>query len=167
MSDVTVSLERLRERTDSHVTLSDGTSGAFASLDQHLNTNAVAIGVGLESMQFDQDQFPVVVYWPEDDGPAALAFENGLVACLDADTSEEASDCVAVTLDQLADLGLLTGETRDAVTIESVERLDRVDVSVPGHVVLSSCPECGERLSGDENYCPECGVELPDPGTLV
>jgi hypothetical protein len=167
MNEVTVSLAQLREQTAKYTSLGTGSSAAYTRLDRNLNTNALAIGIGLEAMEFDQEEFPVVVYWPDSDGPATLAFENGLIACLDAEQSATAVDSVEVLLDQLVDLDLLDDETRSNLPINTVESLTQTEVMVPGHVFLSACPECDETLSGDENHCPNCGTQLPDPASLI
>lgn len=167
MNEVTVPLAQLREQAANHTSLDTGSSAAYTRLNQNLNTNALAIGIGLESMEFDQEEFPVVVYWPNGDGPASLAFENGLIACLDADQSDAGIDCVESTLDQLVGLDLLDEKTLSNLSIETVEELSQTEVAVPGHVFLSTCPECDETLSGKENYCPNCGTKLPDPTSLI
>ncbi|RDZ35622.1 TATA-box-binding protein C [Haloferax sp. Atlit-47N] len=50
-----------------------------AALDEDVNLNALAIGLGLESTEYEPEQFPGLIYRPPDLGAVLLVFSNGKI----------------------------------------------------------------------------------------
>lgn len=64
-----------------------------ATLDKDANLNALSIGLGLESTEYEPEQFPGLIYRPSDIGAVLLVFANGKVVITgarDLDTAEKA-----------------------------------------------------------------------------
>ncbi|WP_408957555.1 TATA-box-binding protein [Natrinema sp. 74] len=66
-----------------------------ASLSEDVNLNALSIGLGLESTEYEPEQFPGLIYRPSDVGAVLLVFANGkivITGARDLDIAEEAFD---------------------------------------------------------------------------
>lgn len=77
-------------------------------LGTNLNLNAIAIGLGLEHVEYEPEQFPGLVYRLEDDDVVLLLFGSGKVVITggkDPDDAHRALDAVRKELDTL---GLLS-----------------------------------------------------------
>lgn len=62
-------------------------------LQREVNLNALSIGLGLESVEYEPEQFPGLIYRPADFPAVLLVFANGKVVITgasDVDTAEEA-----------------------------------------------------------------------------
>lgn len=83
-----------------------------ADLGEHLNLNAVAIGLGLEQTEYEPEQFPGLVYRLDTPEVAALLFGSGKMVVTGADERESIETAVEMVATRLADLGLLDGGSR-------------------------------------------------------
>lgn len=66
-----------------------------ATLDKDVNLNTLSVGLGLESLEYEPEQFPGLIYRPTDIGAVLLIFTNGKVVITGArnlDIAEEAFD---------------------------------------------------------------------------
>jgi len=66
-----------------------------ATLNEDINLNALSIGLGLESTEYEPEQFPGLIYRPTDVDAVLLVFANGKVVITgarDVDTAEDAFD---------------------------------------------------------------------------
>ncbi|MDG5761897.1 TATA-box-binding protein [Natronococcus sp. A-GB1] len=64
-----------------------------ATLGEELNLNALSIGLGLESTEYEPEQFPGLIYRPPEVGAVLLVFANGKVVITgaqDVDIAEKA-----------------------------------------------------------------------------
>jgi len=64
-----------------------------AMLDELVSLNALAIGLGLEVTEYEPEQFPGLVYRPEEIGAVLLVFANGklvITGAKDIETAESA-----------------------------------------------------------------------------
>jgi transcription initiation factor TFIID TATA-box-binding protein len=64
-----------------------------AMLDEPISLNALAIGLGLEVTEYEPEQFPGLVYRPEEIGAVLLVFANGkmvITGAKNVDTAESA-----------------------------------------------------------------------------
>ncbi|MDL0134871.1 TATA-box-binding protein [Halobacterium salinarum] len=64
-----------------------------AMLDELVSLNALAIGLGLEVTEYEPEQFPGLVYRPEEIGAVLLVFANGkmvITGAKDTETAESA-----------------------------------------------------------------------------
>jgi transcription initiation factor TFIID TATA-box-binding protein len=80
---------------------------ASADLGQRLNLNAIAIGLGLENVEYEPEQFPGLVYRVDEPSVVVLLFGSGKMVITGASVYEEVERAVEVTESRLADLSLL------------------------------------------------------------
>lgn len=80
---------------------------ASVDLGQRLNLNAIAIGLGLENIEYEPEQFPGLVYRLDDPPVVVLLFGSGKAVVTGGTTGEVVERAVEVVESQLVDLGLL------------------------------------------------------------
>jgi transcription initiation factor TFIID TATA-box-binding protein len=78
-----------------------------ADLGYPLNLNAIAIGLGLENVEYEPEQFPGLVYRMEEPEVVMLLFGSGKLVITGGQTTDDAGDAVTTVRTQLEDLGLL------------------------------------------------------------
>lgn len=80
---------------------------ATADLKSELNLNAIAVGLGLENVEYEPEQFPGLVYRLKDPKVVVLIFGSGKLVCTGAKRSEDAERAVDKIQAELSSLGLL------------------------------------------------------------
>jgi len=80
---------------------------AMADLKAELNLNEVAVGLGLENVEYEPEQFPGLVYRIKEPKVAMLLFASGKIVCAGAKSTEDASKAVEKLAEDLSSLGLL------------------------------------------------------------
>jgi transcription initiation factor TFIID TATA-box-binding protein len=78
-----------------------------ADLGQTLNLNAIAIGFGLESVEYEPEQFPGLVYRIDDPDVVALLFGSGKVVITGGTDPTDAQEAIEAIDSELDDLGLI------------------------------------------------------------
>jgi len=78
-----------------------------ASLDQSLNLNAIAIGLGLEQIEYEPEQFPGLVYRLDDPDVVVLLFGSGKLVITGGTETDEAQQALTHVQNRLSELGLL------------------------------------------------------------
>ncbi|WP_436348456.1 TATA-box-binding protein [Natronorubrum sp. FCH18a] len=78
-----------------------------ADLGRNLNLNAIAIGLGLENIEYEPEQFPGLVYRLDEPEVVALLFGSGKLVVTGGKQVEDASRAVDVIVNRLEELGLL------------------------------------------------------------
>ncbi|MCG1004607.1 MULTISPECIES: TATA-box-binding protein [Halobacterium] len=78
-----------------------------ASLEQSLNLNAIAIGLGLEQIEYEPEQFPGLVYRLDDPDVVVLLFGSGKLVITGGTETDEAQQALMHVQDRLSELGLL------------------------------------------------------------
>jgi transcription initiation factor TFIID TATA-box-binding protein len=78
-----------------------------ADLGSSLNLNAIAIGLGLEDIEYEPEQFPGLVYRMDDPDVVALLFGSGKLVVTGGTETDDAAVAVAAITERLNDLGLL------------------------------------------------------------
>ena len=78
-----------------------------ADLGRTLNLNAIAIGLGLEQVEYEPEQFPGLVYRLEDVDVVALLFGSGKLVITGGKHPDDARTAVEVIVDRLDELELL------------------------------------------------------------
>lgn len=78
-----------------------------ADLGRNLNLNAIAIGFGLESIEYEPEQFPGLVYRLEEPSVVALLFGSGKLVVTGGKNVDDAEQALGVITERLEDLGLL------------------------------------------------------------
>jgi len=114
VADVTAALEQvfdeLRElgvQVDDSPEIEIQNIVSSADLGHHLNLNAIAIGLGLEHIEYEPEQFPGLVYRLNEPPVVALLFGSGKLIITGGKRIEDAEHALDVLEDQLTDLGLL------------------------------------------------------------
>src|SRR6056297_1627345 len=80
-----------------------------ADLGTDLNLNAIAIGLGLENIEYEPEQFPGLVYRLDDPDVVALLFGSGKLVITGGKQPEDAKEAVDKIVSRLEELGLLEG----------------------------------------------------------
>lgn len=80
---------------------------ATGDLKAELNLNAVAVGLGLENVEYEPEQFPGLVYRLRDPKVVVLIFGSGKLVCTGARKTEDAERAVDKITAELSSLGLL------------------------------------------------------------
>ncbi|MCY4729959.1 TATA-box-binding protein [Natronomonas gomsonensis] len=76
-------------------------------LEHVLNLNAIAIGLGLENVEYEPEQFPGLVYRLDDPNVVVLLFGSGKFVVTGGKHLEDAEDALNVVEEELSELGLL------------------------------------------------------------
>jgi transcription initiation factor TFIID TATA-box-binding protein len=75
-------------------------------LNRELNLEALSIGFGLESVEYEPEQFPGLIYKPKDSGSTVLLFASGkavVTGVADKKTAQEAFDSIKSKVTELFD----------------------------------------------------------------
>lgn len=78
-----------------------------ADLGHTLNLNAIAIGLGLENIEYEPEQFPGLVYRLDEPSVVALLFGSGKLVITGGKQIEDADRALSRIEERLIDLGLL------------------------------------------------------------
>ncbi|MCS4542130.1 MAG: TATA-box-binding protein [Euryarchaeota archaeon] len=84
-----------------------------ADLNAELNLDAIAVGLGLENVEYEPEQFPGLVYRLKEPKVVILLFGSGKLVCTGAKDPKDAEIAVAKVTEELKRLGLM-GEPRHA-----------------------------------------------------
>lgn len=76
-------------------------------LDERLNLNAIAIGLGLANIEYEPEQFPGLVYRLDDPPVVVLLFGSGKLVITGAQTVEDAETALGTVQSRLKNLDLL------------------------------------------------------------
>lgn len=79
-----------------------------ADLGEALNLEAIAIGLGLEDVEYEPEQFPGLVYRLDDPDVVALLFGTGKMVITGTRTRDEAEKALEAIIDRLNELALLS-----------------------------------------------------------
>lgn len=77
-----------------------------ADLDRRRNLNAIAIGLGLEVVEYEPDQFPGLIYRLDDPDVVALLFESGKLVITGTKDVTAAERAIESIDRELSELGL-------------------------------------------------------------
>jgi len=80
---------------------------AISDLETELNLNEVAMGLGLENVEYEPEQFPGLVYRISDPKVAMLLFGSGKIVCTGARQTEDVSKAVEKLSAELSSLDLI------------------------------------------------------------
>jgi len=80
---------------------------AISDLGSELNLNEVAMGLGLENIEYEPEQFPGLVYRIRDPKVAMLLFGSGKIVCTGARQTEDVSKAVEKLSEELTSLDLI------------------------------------------------------------
>jgi transcription initiation factor TFIID TATA-box-binding protein len=74
-----------------------------------IRSNAITICLGLESIEYEPEQFPGLVYRLDEPDVVALLFGLGRTLIMGCKQTEDAEGTTEVLVKQLSNLGLLKG----------------------------------------------------------
>ena len=77
-----------------------------ADLGESMNLNAIAIGLGLEDVEYEPEQFPGLVYRMDNPEVVVLLFGSGKIVITGGQQPEDASAAVEKMIEELEGLGL-------------------------------------------------------------
>jgi len=80
---------------------------ASADLGTDLNLNAIAVGLGLENVEYEPEQFPGLVYRLTDPRVVVLIFGSGKMVVTGGKSPEDAQKAVEKISKELKMLGLM------------------------------------------------------------
>jgi len=80
---------------------------ASADLKTDLNLNAIALGLGLENIEYEPEQFPGLVYRIKAPKVVVLIFSSGKLVVTGGKSPEECEEGVKIVREQLENMGLL------------------------------------------------------------
>jgi transcription initiation factor TFIID TATA-box-binding protein len=75
-----------------------------AELGESLNLNALAIGLGLESTEYEPEQFPGLIYRPPGADSVVLLFASGRVVITGSPDIEAAERALSMLKDKISDI---------------------------------------------------------------
>jgi len=78
-----------------------------ANLGSTLNLNAIAIGLGLENIEYEPEQFPGLVYRLDEPEVVTLLFGSGKIVITGGKSESDAVDAVQAISARLSELGLV------------------------------------------------------------
>lgn len=78
-----------------------------ANLGQSLNLNAITIGLGLENVEYEPEQFPGLVYQVDEPDVVALLFGSGKLVITGGKQPEDAEQALETIRTRLKELDLL------------------------------------------------------------
>lgn len=78
-----------------------------ADLESRLNLNAIAIGLGLEDVEYEPEQFPGLVYRLDDPDVVALLFGSGKLVITGGSEPSDAEEAIEIISERLDELGLV------------------------------------------------------------
>lgn len=80
---------------------------ASADLKTRLNINAIALGLGLENVEYEPEQFPGLVYRIKQPKIVVLIFSSGKLVITGGKSPEDCEEGLWIVKMQLVDMGLL------------------------------------------------------------
>ncbi|GGK74346.1 hypothetical protein [Haloarcula sebkhae] len=101
--------------------IADGLTGGYYNLGTHLNLNTIALGLGLDNIDYDPDTFPALVYHLDDERPTVIIFEDGHLSVIDADSGDAVQEAVTITVERMTDLGWYQDDIPDDEDVTVVE----------------------------------------------
>lgn len=78
-----------------------------ANLKEQLNLKAIAIGLGLENIEYEPEQFPGLVYRLDDPAVVTILFGSGKLVITGGETEADAEHAIQQLTSQLSELNLL------------------------------------------------------------
>ena len=80
---------------------------ATSDLGAEFNMNEVAVGLGLENVEYEPEQFPGLVYRVKEPKAVILIFSSGRIVCVGAKSTEDVSKAIGKLSEKLTRLGFL------------------------------------------------------------
>jgi hypothetical protein len=107
ISNVASDPDKLRRETEDVVRYYDGEYGGFTDLGVTLNLNALAIGLGLENVEYEPEVFAGLVYRSEKPEASVILFADGTLAVVDAPSESATKEAIRKIIEVICSLGLV------------------------------------------------------------
>jgi len=128
ISNVASNPSELRKETEETVRFYDGEHGGYCQLESELNLNALAIGFGLDNIEYEPEVFPGLIYRSSDLNTTVIMFEDGQFTVVDASSESAANEAIMYAIERANSMGIL-GDIPDDITV--VTSKTEADPSVP------------------------------------
>ncbi len=79
-------------------------STAMLNSEPPINLNALAIGLSLENVEYEPEQFPGLIYRPEDVGCVVIVYTSGKLVITGAKSKEQAEDAKEIMDEKIDEL---------------------------------------------------------------
>ncbi|MFB6227046.1 MAG: TATA-box-binding protein [Halobacteriales archaeon] len=107
LTDLVTKLRSLGVEVPDDPTLTIQNMVSSVQFSERLNLNAVAIGLGLENIEYEPEQFPGLIYRFDEMDVVTLLFGSGKAVITGAVRRDEASEALAHVRSRLEDLGVV------------------------------------------------------------
>lgn len=108
----------LRAETEETVGYCDGEVGGHVQIDQDINIDAAAIGLGLENVEYEPEVFAGLIYRLTQSDRTVILLADGQLTVVDAPNEESARTALQGTVKQLNKLGLIDVDVPSADEIQ-------------------------------------------------
>lgn len=118
----------LREYAKDIVGFSDGGYGAHADLEDDLNLNAIAIGLGLDNIEYEPEKFAGLVYRVDIEGSetTVILLGDGRATSVDAQSESAAKEAIIKLGERLVEINEAGDEDEDELWNVSVPDWDKI-----------------------------------------
>jgi len=116
--------------TDVGVELTAGETAGYVEFESDLNLNALAIGLGLENIEYEPERFPGLIYHVDQPMTTAVLFANGVIATVDGIDEQTVTDAILTVIERGEELGLIEIDSTPSVnvTVESIPVADILEI---------------------------------------
>lgn len=115
------------ELTDVGVELNAGDTAGYVELGFNLNLNALAIGLGLENIEYEPERFLGLIYHLDQPTTTAVLFSNGVITTVDGADNQAVTDTLLRVIERGEDLGLIETDSPPSVNV-NVESIPVADI---------------------------------------
>jgi transcription initiation factor TFIID TATA-box-binding protein len=134
---------------------------ASSGISQEIDLKSVALD--LSGADFDPEQFPGLIYRPDDAEATCLIFRSGKITCTGAGSVEAVHETIHATVDALRELGIQT-ETPD-VTVQNI--VSGADLGEPLNLGAIAIGLGLEDVEYEPEQFPGLIYRLDEPNVVV
>jgi TATA-box binding protein (TBP) (component of TFIID and TFIIIB) len=130
MADRGVPPRTLREQLETAgFDLNSDEIAGYVTIDATFNLNALAIGFGLENIEYEPGQFPGLIYRLDPPEMAVVIFRDGVLTTVDAPDEQAVNEGLRTTVDQIVELGLVEFYSTPTVntTVDTIPISDELE----------------------------------------
>ena len=113
--------KRLREELQQiSVELEDGEIGGHIQLDEELNLYALAVGLGLENIEYEPEKFPGLIYnvvYGDRIATTVVLFQDGQITAVDAPSEAAVREGIITVVQRLQEVELWEDEIPDESSV--------------------------------------------------
>lgn len=123
INEIASNPKRLRQETEDVVGYGEGDTGGYIQIKSEVNLNAFAIGLGLENIEYEPEEFAGLVYRHAHPDVTIILTWEGQLTAVDAAGDDEARDAIISTIETLETLELYEEDIPDEsdVTVSTLD----------------------------------------------